>query len=207
MDSKKFWKRRQFTTAAALLVLVIGLTAMIVTVAYVRHGPLLGRSVAASLYPTPTPTVSGYELDIPKLSIAAPVMLDISGSDEAVYLKALENGVAQYAGTSVPGTPGNSLIFGHSSYYHNKPGHYKEVFAHLDQVAVGDEIVIRHQGSVYRYKVFKKAVVAANDFSILNSIGNKETVTLMTCWPPKTVLKRYVVQAERIAVVSRASTN
>jgi len=45
--------------------------------------------------------------------------------------------------------------------------------------------------------VRKTKIVDPDDFDILNQQGDKETVTLMTCWPLGIGTKRLVVIAER----------
>lgn len=63
-----------------------------------------------------------------------PIIINTPGSNEKAYLKALQNGVAHYKGTLIPGSEaGNSFIFGHSSYYTNVAGQYKDVFENLNR--------------------------------------------------------------------------
>lgn len=142
-------------------------------------------------------TARSYRLVIPSLKIEAPIVLNVSGTDEEVYLKSLEEGVAHYAGTALPGRRGNSFIFGHSSYYKNKAGRYKEVFLHLNKLAVDSEIDVYEGDSHWRYRVFRSQIIEANDLSVLES-SDEAILTLMTCWPPRTIEKRYIVQARRI---------
>lgn len=148
--------------------------------------------------PAETPSAAdSYELVIEKLSVSAPIIIGVPGTEEKQYLKALEGGVAQYKGTSLPGEKGNSFIFGHSSYYKNKPGDYKEVFKRLNELAAGDVFKIRHGSETLNYKISKSFTIADDDTSVLNQTEN-EIVTLMTCWPPGTLEKRWIIQAERI---------
>ncbi len=138
-----------------------------------------------------------YFLIINKINVNAPVILNVSGSDEQVYLKAIEHGVAHYEGTALPGTTGNSVIFGHSAYYQQKPGNYKEVFKDLNQLAVGDQFMVRHLRDQWLYTVERSQVISNDTLSVLEPT-DAETITLLTCWPPKTTDKRYVVQAKRV---------
>ncbi len=135
-----------------------------------------------------------YRLTVPKLGITAPVILNVSGADEKLYFQSLEHGVAHYAGTNLPGEVGNSVIFGHSSYYKNKPGDYKEIFKTLDRLTQGDSIVISYGRKTWHYKVSDSKVVAPDDLSVIERTDSK-TLTLITCWPPGTIEKRYVVRA------------
>lgn len=152
----------------------------------------------ATSAPTETPlSADSYELVIDKLSVRAPIIISVPGTEEKAYLKALEGGVAQYKGTSLPGEKGNSFIFGHSSYYKNKPGDYKEVFKRLNELAEGDVFRIRHGNETLNYKISKSVIAADDDVSVLKQTEN-EIITLMTCWPPGTLEKRWIIQAERM---------
>lgn len=154
------------------------------------------QTIIASTDTIPTPKLNGWIVEIKKIDVAAPIIMDVNGDDEKIYLKAIEKGVAHYKGTPHPGDEGNSVIFGHSSYFKNKPGDYKEVFKRLNEVAVGDVIKIRSSDTSIEYKVVKSQIIKDDDFSILDST-TVQTLTLLTCWPPGTIEKRYVVQAER----------
>ena len=47
------------------------------------------------------------------------------------------------------------------------------------------------------YVVRRKKIIEPEDFSVLQPTGDKETVTLMTCWPLGIGTKRLIVVAER----------
>lgn len=138
-----------------------------------------------------------FYLVIPKINIRVPVIAKVNGADKTAYLKALENGVAHYAGTSLPGEVGKVFIFGHSSYYRNLPGNYKKIFASLNNLNTGDEITMYYQNTEYVYRVFDKKIVLPDDTSVLQATENK-TLALQTCWPPGTVEKRLVVYSEQV---------
>jgi LPXTG-site transpeptidase (sortase) family protein len=159
--------------------------------------PALGGDVAEAELPEISATpiaLSDYSLVIPQLSLDVPIILNVSGRNQADYLAALLHGVAHYQGTALPGNPGNSFIFGHSYF---RKGGYAEVFAHIDKLKNGDQFTIKHGTDPFNYLVFRTEIVSDKDLSVLNQ-GRDEIVTLMTCWPPKTTEKRYVVQAKRI---------
>lgn len=139
-----------------------------------------------------------FQLFIEGLNIsAAPIILDVDGSNEKEYFKALEGGVAHYKGTAYPGKKGNSFIFGHSEYYQDKPGDYKEIFKNLDLLEVGDEIIIRSEKREYKYSVLKIEIIGPKDVEVLEQTQDFH-LTLMTCWPPGSIAKRLIVIAQKI---------
>lgn len=125
---------------------------------------------------------------------------NVPSYDETVYDQALKHGLAHFKGTPLPGDGGNSFIYGHSSiqsFFNAYPNNPEIVFSKLEKADVGASVEIEKDGKKLYYTVRKKKVVEADDFSILNPQGDKETVTLMTCWPLGIGTKRLVLIAER----------
>lgn len=145
--------------------------------------------------PTSTINFSDFHLFIPRLYISAPITSNVNGSNQVEYLLALQHGLAQLKGTSLPGNNGNIFIIGHSSFYPDDPGQFKQVFATLDQLKPGDKIYLWRQNKEYLYRVNQIIVVAPTDTKILRATSS-EQLTLMTCWPPGTVNNRLVVIAK-----------
>ncbi|MCX6810169.1 MAG: sortase [Candidatus Berkelbacteria bacterium] len=136
-------------------------------------------------------------ISIDKINISAPVKKNVDGNNQELYMKALQNGVALLAGSVLPGEVGNSVIFGHSSYYRSQPGSFKTVFAKLNNLIGGDEIKISIGSSIFSYKVYDKKIVAADDISVASqSDKSLKKLTLITCWPVGTSNQRLVVFAK-----------
>lgn len=144
--------------------------------------------------PTPTPTSNESFLIIPKIAVKVPIIWNVPG-DETV--PALQNGVAHFSGTALPGQIGNVFISGHSSYYWWDDGKYKEVFALLEEMEKGDRITVDYKGIIYTYEVSEKKVVKPNDVDVLNQ-QNERILSLMTCVPVGTNLNRLIVIAKQL---------
>lgn len=112
--------------------------------------------------------------------------------------QALRDGVVHYPGTSLPGQTGNIVITGHSSYFPWDPGRFKDVFALLHQVVVGDRLVMYYNQDKYLYEVDEIKVILPTDIEVLKQTTT-EQLTLITCTPVGTNLKRLVVIARPIA--------
>lgn len=112
---------------------------------------------------------------------------------------ALQNGVVHYPGTSLPGQTGNVVITGHSSYFPWDPGRFKDVFALLHDVVVGDRIVVYYEQDKYLYEVIETKVVLPKDVEVLKQTP-QDQLTLITCTPVGTNLKRLIVSAKPIAI-------
>jgi LPXTG-site transpeptidase (sortase) family protein len=133
-------------------------------------------------------------LVIPKIAVNAPLLFPATTEPDEL-LEELEHGVIHYPGTSMPGQEGNAFVTGHSSNYAWSRGNYKSVFALLDQLDIGDEIVVFFEKHKYVYRVSEHRTVAASDTSVFDP-SDDTRLTLMTCWPVGTVARRLIVTAQ-----------
>ncbi len=125
---------------------------------------------------------------------------NVESVEEKVYDQYLKSGLAHFKGTPLPGDGGNSFIYGHSAVenFFNRHRELPEtIFTRLENVDIGSKVNIKRDDDVLEYIVRSKKIVSPDDFSILSTQGDKETVTLMTCWPLGVGTKRLVVVAER----------
>ncbi|MBI2263279.1 sortase [Candidatus Berkelbacteria bacterium] len=142
------------------------------------------------------PKSKDFGLVINKLKVNAPVVADVDAYSEKEYYAKLRSGVAHFKGTAKPDqNKGNIFIFGHSGFYKNDPGEYKEVFRKLDELKKDDQIHLWWKEKDMVFKVTENKVVAPDDFSVIEQTKDL-ALTLMTCWPPDTIDKRRVVVAK-----------
>jgi len=119
-----------------------------------------------------------------------------SGLEEDIQ-EALKDGVVRYPGTALPGQNGNVFVTGHSSYYLWDPGRYKDVFALLHELAIGDTITVFYDENRFDYKVTEIKVVSPHEVDVLQQTNDKR-ITLMTCTPIGTAINRLVVIAQQV---------
>lgn len=139
------------------------------------------------------PVDANYSIVIPKIGANVRVVIGVDPFDAAAYRKALADGIAQAKGTKNPGESGNAFFFAHSSDDFMTRGRYNTVFYLLDKLDIGDRFTIAYQGKLYDYHVFDKKTLASEQVEYLNAKSKESTVTLMTCWPPGTDMKRLLV--------------
>ena len=144
--------------------------------------------------PPPFDATSPAKLVIPKIEVNAPVAWNV---DDSLLNQKLLEGVAHYKGTPLPGERGNVFITGHSSYYSWVRSDYKDVFALLDKLDVGDKIYLQYNQKTFTYSVASSKVVSPDKMEVSNSTADY-TLTLMTCVPIGTNLNRLVVTANQI---------
>jgi len=132
---------------------------------------------------------SPYYLSIPDLKIFEAVV--------KVGVEDLDKNLVQYPGTGIPGRIGNVVIFGHSvlPQFFN-PKNYKTIFSTLPTIKKGTEILLDYDEVRYTYRVEELTEVPPNDVSILGQKYDDAYVTLVTCVPPGTYLRRLVVRGK-----------
>ncbi len=144
---------------------------------------------ASQLKVTPS-VITSYSLSIPKLGI----------NDAQVLIGAedLSKSLIQFTG-NIPGEYGNPVIFGHSTllWFYN-PKDYKTIFSKLPELKKDDEIVLYVDSLTYRYKVYEMKIVWPDDTSVLEQRFDAPYITLVTCVPPGTYLKRLIVRGKLV---------
>lgn len=143
-----------------------------------------------------SPPNRDFSIIIPKIAAVAPIFASIDSQDPSKFLPVLKRGVAHAQGSVLPGQSGNVYLFAHSTDTFYNVSHYNAVFYLLGKLTKGDEIDVWYQRVKYIYQVQGVKVVAADDTRYLGKISDKKTLTLQTCYPPGTTLKRLIVIAE-----------
>lgn len=144
-----------------------------------------------------SPPNTDFSIVIPKIDAIAPIIDGVDPTNSIIYLKALKNGVAHASGTVYPGEVGNVYLFAHSTDAFYNVGKYNAVFFLIGHLETGDEIDIYFRDKLYKYIVYDKKVIDAKDTEYLDILESGEkTLTLQTCYPPGTTLKRLVVLAK-----------
>lgn len=134
------------------------------------------------------PSSTIYSLSVPKVGIFD-ALVTIGGED-------LMKSLIHFTGP-LPGQNGNPVIFGHSTllWFYN-PRDYKSIFSKLPSLTIGDSIITKVDSITYTYKVYEMNIVYPEDLSVLRQQYDNSYITLITCVPPGTYLKRLVVRAK-----------
>jgi len=96
----------------------------------------------------------------------------------------------------MPGKTGNTVIFGHSvlpQFF--TPKNYTTIFSTLYTLKIGDEITISYDGITYTYVIQYMYEVKPDNLQPLEQTYDDKYLTLITCTPPGTYLRRLIVQA------------
>lgn len=137
--------------------------------------------------------VSEYELSIPKLNINKAKVI-VGGED-------LTKGLVHYLPRTRPGENGNVAVFGHSTLPQlSHPGDYKSIFTYLPSLDNGDEIYVTANNITYKYVVYDMFIIRPDEVSVLDQQFDDSYLTLITCVPPGTFLKRLVVKSKLVKI-------
>jgi LPXTG-site transpeptidase (sortase) family protein len=141
------------------------------------------------------------KLSIPNAGInRVTLAANVPGNNATLYDEALKHGVAHLKGTSVPGDPGLSVVYGHSGLATFLVGKSSPqiVFSRLDAVSIGDTMSIDKDGKEIRYVVSGKKIIEPEDLNFMGEQKEKERAILLTCWPLGIGTKRLIIIADRI---------
>lgn len=145
------------------------------------------------------PMSKDFGIVIPKIQANAKIVANVDPYNSKEYQWQLTKGIAQAKGSSLPGQIGNIFLFAHSSDNWYNANRYNAVFYLINKLKKGDEIDIYFKNKKYRYTVDETKLVNADQIKYLTIKPSSHLLTLMTCWPPGTTLKRLVVIAKYVS--------
>lgn len=156
---------------------------------------LFGQLTGGNKVEMISPVSAQFGLVIPKIQANVAIVPNVDAGNPDAYLPVLRQGVAHAAGTTFPGAGGNVYLFAHSTDAFWNVGRYNAVFYLLKELENGDEINVFFQGVRHMYRVVDKITVDPSEVRYLTETTPYEQLTLQTCWPPGTTLKRLLVIA------------
>jgi sortase A len=124
------------------------------------------------------PLVELGTIEIPKIGVSKQMF-------EGITLTTLDHGPGHWPGTAMPGHVGNVVIAGHR-VSHDKP------FRHLEQLEVGDDVILTTAEGRFVYKVTGTEVVYPDALWIADQTADY-TATLFACHPAGSTRQRIVV--------------
>lgn len=104
-------------------------------------------------------------LTIPALMLELPIF---NGTSSAV----LKKGVGHLSTTVLPGEEGNSVLSGHRD----------TVFKRLNELKIGDQLIVRTQAGTFIYEISRTRIVAKDDKTVTMPT-NHAVLTITTCYP------------------------
>lgn len=166
---------------------------------------IFGRFLSSSMINI-VPVDTEFSIVIERIGVNAPIIADVSVSDEKAYKEALKHGIAHAGVSEYPSkNAGNVYLFAHASLNFFDLGGYASVFNLLRKLNYGDKVHVFYKGDDYVYEVTNKEVVKGWDIRPLARPVLEPVLTLQTCDPPGTTINRYVVTAVLKEVIEKNS--
>ncbi|MBI2357087.1 sortase [Candidatus Dojkabacteria bacterium] len=141
---------------------------------------------------------SNFGIYIPKIGANSVVIPNVNAYAEREYTSALTKGVAHAKGTALPNEKGNTFLFAHSAVNFYEQRKYNVYFYLINKLEKGDEIYLSYKGTVYKYSVREVKIFSPTDVKYLGKYKDRDTVTLMTCWPAGFNFKRVIVVGDKV---------
>lgn len=107
---------------------------------------------------------------------------------------ALERGAWRLPQSRHPDLIGNTIITAHR-YKYRPPS--SKTFYLLDKMEIGDTFIVHWNGGEYKYRIDKKEVRPASDFTMLTDTFDRR-VTLITCDPLFSTANRLIVSGRLV---------
>jgi sortase A len=133
--------------------------------------------------PPPPPPDEGdavAHLAIPRIGVDKIVV-------EGVQVDDLKRGPGHYPDSPLPGQPGNAAIAGHRTPY-GAP------FNRIDELEVGDTILVTTAQGSFRYEVAGQRIVSPDQVEVLGDFDD-DRLTLTACHPEYSAQQRIIVWA------------
>ncbi|MGH9174152.1 MAG: class D sortase [Vicinamibacterales bacterium] len=200
MSDSRLWLQRALTATGVVCLGWFGFVTVDAAMFQREQEAAFERLRAAQALPGPPAELAGSAieadttligmLDIPRLSVSAPV---IEGDDEAT----LKLAAGHLPDTPRPWEAGNSAIAGHRD----------GLFRPLKDIRAGDDVFLHTMHGDLRYRVRETKIVMPDDLSVLNQTDEHE-LTLITCYPfyyIGSAPKRFIVHADRVENVAESA--
>ena len=141
--------------------------------------PTVTPTITPTRTPTPTPVpLPPRRILIPRINLDSPVVLAGIVNGEWVVPRFV---AGHLEGTALPGAGSNVVLTGHVDSVNSG-----NVFARLDELALGDRITLVSEKAMFDYAVVEKKVVRNTDIDVVLPTP-EEQITLITCtgtWLP-----------------------
>ncbi|MGG4213345.1 class D sortase [Paenibacillus sp. FSL L8-0638] len=146
------------------------------------------RETRQNASPPPVTIGSANETPIATISISR-IALKLPVLEGATRIN-MRHAAVHMPETGTLGQAGNAAIAAHRARTSGR------LFNRLNELKIGDKIVVNTRGNQYVYSVYSLKVVDPTDVSVLKSFKKQKLLTLITCDPLINPTHRLIVQAK-----------
>lgn len=159
--------------------------------------PLLKEQLFPPVYTQAEKESLEFSVEIPSIKVFSKVIENVDPFNQNEYIESLKQGIAHASDSSLPGNGKTVYLFAHSSDVPWRITRYNTAFFKLGNTNIGDEVIVRRNGELYKYKIFDKKEVWPDEIEYLTE-DQGDVLILQTCTPVGTALRRLLVFAKPI---------
>ena len=139
----------------------------------------------------PTNDIMGY-IKLPEQGMSDAIVAGDKNDSQDI---AMSKGVSFSPNSLLPSLGGTSVIAGHKEF----------AFKYLENVKIGDSIVINIDGNIFTYEITGTKIIEDTDIDMVYLGNDSESLVLYTCYPfgfYPTNTERFAVYAKRVEKVT-----
>jgi sortase (surface protein transpeptidase) len=126
----------------------------------------------------------GFYLRIDKISLFKQIIKDVDPRDKETYTDSWKYGVSHGMFTATPDQVGITYLFSHAVSDKTWAMDNNAWFSYMDQLIVGDDVIVYYQSKKYTYKVNEILVVSPGATGYYTGTSPVSKVRMQFCGPP-----------------------
>jgi len=138
----------------------------------------------------------GFYIRIDKIDLFKAIVKDVDPRSKEIYKKSWEKGVSHGMFTAYPNQIGITYLFSHALGDKSSALSENAWFSNLDQVGMGELVIIYYEGNKYTYEVNEIRAVSSDATGFYTGSSPVSKVRMQYCGPPTgSLAKRTLVDA------------
>jgi sortase (surface protein transpeptidase) len=127
---------------------------------------------------------NGFYLRVDKINLFKKVIKNVDPRNKEEYVNSWNYGISHGKFTSTPDKIGITYLFSHALGEKYAAMEQNAWFSYMDQVVVGDEVIIYYEGKKYTYSVSEIKVVSPTATGFYTGAAPVSMVRMQFCGPP-----------------------
>lgn len=139
---------------------------------------------------------SGFYLRIDKIGLFKAIVKDVDPRSKETYVASWKKGISHGKFTAYPDEIGLTYLFAHAIGDETRAEGENAWFSNMDNVVIGDQIIIYFSNVKYVYEVSEIKVVSPDATGFYTGVSPVQKVRLQFCGPPTgSLAKRTLIDA------------
>jgi len=127
---------------------------------------------------------NAFYIRIDKINLFKYVVKDVDPRYQEVYVKSWESGVSHGKFTAYPDQIGITYLFAHAVSNKAEAVNQNAWFTYLDELEIGDEVIVYYAAKKYTYSVSDIKIVSPNATGFYTGASPVSLLRMQYCGPP-----------------------